>query len=223
MTRPCFLGYRGCMAYRCVIFDFDGTLADTLDETLSIMNELAAEYGFRPMKSHEIGGVRHMRVGEFRRYLGIPAWRLPRLLIEGKRRLGQRMEKIAPIRGVPEMLRELRGMVPVLGILTSNSEENVAAFLDRHNLVPFDFILSSRKLLGKAKHLRRIVKRRGFAHEETLYVGDELRDIEAAHAAEIPVAAASWGFNSPTSLHAAMPDHMLDAPAELLGLCSLKS
>jgi len=207
------------MAYRCVIFDFDGTLADTLDETLSIMNELASEYGFRAMNTHEIGGVRHMRVGEFRRYLGIPAWRLPRLLIEGKRRLGQRMQTITPIPGVPEMLRELRLRVPMLGILTSNSEENVAAFLERHALVPFDFIISSRKLLGKAKHLRRIVKRRGLAHEDTLYVGDELRDIEAAHAAEIPVAAASWGFNSRTSLHAAMPDHMLDSPGALLALC----
>lgn len=206
------------MAYDAVIFDFDGTLADTLDETLAILNELAGEYGFRTMKAEEIGTIRHMRVGEFRRFLGIPPWRLPRLLIEGKRRLGMRLQHISPIEGVPEMLEATRRQVSLMGILTSNSEENVQGFLDNHSLPEFDFVMSSHNLLGKARHLRNIIRHHNLVHANTLYVGDELRDIEAAHAAEIPVAAVAWGFNSPSSLRASMPDHLLYHPADLPGV-----
>ena len=38
------------MKYRSLIFDFDGTIADTLDEALSIYNEMAGEHNLRTIK-----------------------------------------------------------------------------------------------------------------------------------------------------------------------------
>jgi phosphoglycolate phosphatase len=51
-----------------------------------------------------------------------------------------------------------------------------------------------------------------------LYVGDEIRDIKAAKKAEVPMAAVTWGFNSPESLHAQSPEHVITSPHELLHL-----
>jgi phosphoglycolate phosphatase len=164
--------------------------------------------------------AKHMTVAEFVRFLGIPAWRVPRLLTKGKRRLTQRLASIQPISGMPQALRELRARVEHLGILTSNSEENVQIFLDAHDMNHFEFLKSTPKLMGKARHLTKILRQYGFRQEEMLYVGDEIRDIEAAHEAEIPVAAVTWGFNSAAVLEAATPDYLVHHPAELVALCA---
>ena len=207
------------MNFRCIVFDFDGTLADTLEETMVILNELAAEYGFRRVERHDVRTAKHMTVAQFVRFLGIPAWRLPRLLTKGKRRLTQRLPGIRPFPEIPDTIRLLRGRAEVLGILTSNSVGNVEAFLANQGMGPFDFVSSAPKLMGKARYLRAIMRQYDLRTEEILYVGDEIRDIEAAHEAEIPVAAATWGFNSEEALLEGVPDYVLRSPRDLLEIC----
>ena len=207
------------MNFRCIVFDFDGTLADTLEETMVILNELAAEYGFRRVERHDVRTAKHMTVAQFVRFLGIPAWRLPRLLTKGKRRLTQRLPGIRPFPEIPDTIRQLRARAEVLGILTSNSVGNVEAFLANQGMGPFDFVSSAPKLMGKARYLRAIMRQYGLRTEEILYVGDEIRDIEAAHEAEIPVAAATWGFNSEEALLEGVPDYVLRSPRDLLEIC----
>lgn len=207
------------MRFRCIVFDFDGTLADTLEETMVILNELAEEYGFRKFSREDMQDAKHMTVSEFVRFLGIPRWRVPRILTKGKRRLTQRLAGIKPINGIPAMLDDLAGRVDHLGILTSNSEDNVRIFLDAHDLRQFEFIKSTPKLMGKARYLRKILRAYGIRSEEMLYVGDEIRDIEAAHDAEIPMAAVTWGFNAASVLEAATPDYLIHHPGELIALC----
>ena len=208
------------MRFRCLVFDFDGTLADTLEETMLILNAFAEEYGFRHMAREDIMAAKNMTVSEFVRYLGIPAWRVPGLLTRGKRKLTERLDGIRPIPGIAEALSALQARVEHLGILTSNSEENVRIFLHAHGMEHFEFIKSTPKLMGKARHLNKILKQHGFEHEEVLYIGDEIRDIEAAHEAEIPVAAVTWGFNSAAVLESATPDYLVHYPQELVALCA---
>jgi phosphoglycolate phosphatase len=104
-----------------------------------------------------------------------------------------------------------------MGILTSNSIENVNLFLETQGLRgSFNFVSSTSKLTGKSKHLRAIRKTFSLRHEEMLYVGDEIRDVKASHKAGIDCAAVTWGFNSRDSLTAAEPKHILDEPVQLL-------
>lgn len=160
-----------------------------------------------------------MTVSEFVRFLGVPAWRVPRLLTKGKRRLTERLSTIQPIPGIAEALPELATTVKRLGILTSNSEENVSIFLRAHHLERFSFIKSTPKLMGKARYLKKILKKYDLRNEEMLYIGDEIRDIEAAHESEVPVAAVTWGFNSQAVLEAASPDYLIHKPSDLTALC----
>lgn len=204
------------MAYRCIVFDFDGTLADTLQETMVILNELAAEYGFRRMEKHHVHDAKRMTVGQFARFLGIPSWKVPRLLTKGKRRLTERLETIQPFEGIPDALNELKPHVDHLGILTSNSVKNVEFFAENHGLVDFAFVMSCKKLMGKARYLKAIAKTHRISPREILYVGDEIRDIEAANRAKVPVAAVTWGFNAPDALEEAVPDYLISDPAELV-------
>ena len=209
------------MAYRTLIFDFDGTLADTLEESRRIYNQLAPEYGLRQVEMDELPGLRHMSLKQLLSHLNIPKRRVPRLLAKGTSLMRGNIVRIPLIEGIAQVLPELRKHSDSFGILTSNSSTNVDLFLRAHGIRGlFNFISSTSKLTGKAKHLRAIRKTFSLKSEEMLYVGDEIRDIKASKKAEIPVAAVTWGFNSPEALAAEKPHHLLSHPTDFLSLLS---
>ncbi|QTN31874.1 HAD-IA family hydrolase [Akkermansiaceae bacterium] len=205
------------MKYRSLIFDFDGTIADTLGETRRIFNELAPDYGIRNVEEHEIGALRHLSLKQILAELKIPKRRVPSIIARGTGMMRANIDRLQLIDGMKEALGELRDRTGSFGILTSNSTANVDVFLRNHGIRDlFEFISSTSKLTGKSRHLRAIRKTFSLRHEEMLYIGDELRDVKAAQKANIPHAAVTWGFNSRESLAKAKPTHLLDSPGELL-------
>jgi len=207
------------MAYRTIIFDFDGTLADTLEESRRIYNQLTADYSLREVSAEELPGLRHFSLLELLDHLNIPKRRVPSLLSRGTALMRGNITRLPLIPGIREIIPVLRSRATAFGILTSNATANVDLFLRAHGLREhFDFISSTSKLTGKSKHLRAIRKTFSLQEEEMVYVGDEIRDIRAARKAGIPVAAVTWGFNSPESLVAEAPTHVITIPDELLDL-----
>lgn len=209
------------MAYRTLIFDFDGTLADTLEESRRIFNQLAPDYRLREVTAEELPGLRHFSLNELLDHLGIPKRRVPSLIARGTSLMRGNIVRLPLIAGIGEILPTLRARANSFGVLTSNATSNVELFLRAHGLRDhFNFISSTSKLTGKAKHLRAIRKTFSLESSEMLYVGDEIRDIRAAKKAGIPVAAVTWGFNSPESLAAEFPEHLISSPNALLDLIS---
>jgi len=207
------------MHYRAMIFDFDGTLADTLELTRRIYNQMAPDYGLRQVESHELETLRDYSLSDLLKHLDISKLRVPSLLSRGTSLLRERIAEIPIIPGIAAVLPDLRRRSDTFGILTSNATENVNLFLDTHGLRDqFTFVSSTSKLTGKAKHLKAIRKTFSLRAEEMLYVGDEIRDIKASHKAGIAVAAVTWGFNSREALHASEPTHLIDDPQHLLEL-----
>jgi len=207
---------------RLLLFDFDGTVADTFQSGLEILNLMAPEFGFRRLEDADVARARDMRTREIMKFLGIPATRLPKISQRGKEELNKRMDHIQPFAGIADIVRDLHAEGFQLGILTSNSEENVAVFLKKFGLDFFDFVHTSSKLTGKARVIRRILKEHKLKPKQVLLVGDEVRDIEAAQETGIHVAAVTWGYNSRKAISALNPDHLIETPEELRELvCGL--
>ncbi|MEI8294044.1 MAG: HAD-IIIA family hydrolase [bacterium] len=198
-----------------VLFDFDGTLADTFSVGLEILNQLAAEFHFRPLPPDEVALARELSTRGLMKHLGIPSLKLPQISKRGTEEIGKRIDSIQPLPGMPQLVRDLHAMGFRLGILTSNSEANVRAFLRNHDLEVFDFIRCSSKLLGKASVLRRLMREMHLKPRQVLFVGDELRDIDAAHETGVHMAAVTWGYNNTSSLAAAGPDYIFNQPMEI--------
>lgn len=203
---------------RVIIFDFDGTIGDTLEVGLEIVNLLAGEFGYRRLEGDDIAKARNMRTAQLLKFLQVPTRKLRKISIRGTAELHHRMLEIQPLPGMPEVVRELHARGYQLGIVTSNTAENVRIFLNHHQLELFDFIRSSSKLLGKAREIRKALKEIGAARHEVLFVGDETRDIEACQKVKIPIAAVEWGYNSPESLAALKPEYQFSDPDALLAL-----
>ena len=207
---------------RYVLFDFDGTLADTFSAGIEILNVLASEFGFRPLPPGEVSLARDLSTRGLMKHLGIPRMKLPQISKRGTEEIGKRIDSIVPLPEMQELVKKLHAMGFRLGILTSNSEANVRAFLKNHDLEVFDFIKSSSKLLGKASVLRRLMKEFHIKPREIFFIGDELRDIEAAQETGVHIAAVTWGYNSQEALAAASPDYLFMKPSEVIDLLESK-
>jgi len=201
---------------RLLIFDFDGTIADTFDAGITILNKLAGEFGYRQLEAGDIPRARDMKPIELMRFLGIRATRMSRLARRGSEELSTLIQGVQPLAGMPEALRDLKEAGFELGIITSNTAENVGIFLENHGLNLFDFIRCKSKLMGKAREIRIVMKSRKVAAQDILFIGDETRDIEASQKAGIRVAAVTWGYNSRKSIEAQHPDLIFDQAEDLV-------
>ncbi len=199
-----------------VLFDFDGTLGDTFQQGFEILNLLAVEFGFRPLPAEELDSARDLSTSGLMKHLGISRMKLHKISRRGTEEIAKRIDSVNTFPGVPEMVRQLHASGFRLGILTSNSEPNVRAFLKNQNLEVFDFVESSSKLLGKGSVLRRLMRERRLKPDEILMVGDELRDIEAAQETGVHMAAVTWGYNSRAALEAAEPDYLFETPGQVV-------
>lgn len=220
---PPLLNRAGCYhpmeAKKYVVFDFDGTIADTLDLAFAIFNRIAPDYHVRQADKQELELLRSRKPQELLKLYGITRLRLLTLLLRIQKELTHHISEAALVQGMESSLRQLRRAGFSLGILTSNSRENVARFLEHHALGGLmDFIYSGNSLFGKDKIIRRMLGKEKIAREHVVYTGDETRDIEACHRAGIPVIAVSWGLQGRDLLATSHPDYLVDDPAELLPL-----
>ncbi|MBA4771491.1 MAG: HAD hydrolase-like protein [Sphingomonas sp.] len=202
--------------YKLVIFDFDGTLADSGDWFLSIADDLAERFRFRQVAPDEIEGLRGHTTREVIRYLGIPRWKLPIIARHLHKRLASETHKIALFGGVEAMLATLQSAGVRLALVTSNAEENARAILGPDNMARFEQVECGASLFGKAPRYRRVLKRAGLIAGDILSVGDETRDITAARKVGIDAAAVLWGYARRDALTALDPQLLFDSPDDVI-------
>ena len=207
------------MSFKLVVFDFDGTLADSLAVAVGVFNRLAAELGHRPLDPSDLAALRSMPTRQFLRHHGISLWRLPRLIRRYHAAAAGEADSLKLFAGLPEAIAGLRNAGVRLGVLSSNREDNIRRCLRANGVEEsFAFVVGYPKLFGKGKALRRILKAERFGASDVLYVGDEVRDIEAARKAGVAVAAVTWGFHAEPLLRESRPDFVIANPSELVEL-----
>jgi len=143
------------MRYRLIVWDFDGTLANTMALALATYNDLAVRHGFRQVDDPT--AVRGMGARAFLKQHGIPLLRLPFLVREYLATTRSRMGESRLFDGLPELLRTLKASGCRQGVLSSNSAENIGVCL-RANAVEdvFDFVVGYPRLFGKGRAIRRL-------------------------------------------------------------------
>jgi phosphoglycolate phosphatase len=200
--------------YKLVVWDFDGTLVDSMQSALAIYNRLAAELHYRPIEDPV--AVRSMTTRQFLRHHGISLWRLPRLIRKFHAAAAEGAHELRLHAGLLETLSAASASGARLGVLSSNKEENIRRCLRANGAEEFfSFVVGYPRLFGKGKALRRIMKGERVECAEVLYVGDEVRDIEAARKARVASAAVTWGFHAEALLRANRPDHLVPDPPAL--------
>jgi phosphoglycolate phosphatase len=205
------------MTLKVIIFDFDGTIADTVDALVLIANRLAVEFGYIPITQDELSILRNLTSREIIKYSGISLFKIPFLVKKVKSELKQQIPSLKPIPGIDQALMGLKRQGHQLGIITSNSKDNVTEFLKRNDLEElFDFVYSGVTIFGKTTIINNVLKQKHLKTQDVMYVGDETRDVDASKKAHVKVIAVTWGFNSQEILAEQRPDFLIHHPKDLL-------
>ena len=174
-----------------VIFDFDGTLADTFALGAQLINEYADQLGYKQL---DFAANKDKSAKELIKMSGVKFWQIPGLIKFFRRKSVERAAEVNAFTGIPDLVRRLHNDGFSLGIITTNSAQTISIFLEKYGLTDFfTYIKPEISLFGKRRAIRRA---RRHLKSEIIYIGDELRDIEACHAVNVPIISVSWGFNS---------------------------
>ena len=180
-----------------VLFDFDGTLADTFESGARLINEFAVKFGYRQI---DFANTKDLSARQLVKRSGVKFWQIPRLVRFFRKESAKRADSIMPFDGVVDMIKSISEVCD-LGIITTNSAETVNKFLVNNQLDSyFGFIKTDVPLFGKSRVLRRVKRRLLKRYSHLMYIGDEIRDIEACQKAEVDIISVSWGFNSREAL-----------------------
>lgn len=202
-----------------ILFDFDGTLADTMMLIHDVFNRLSGVYRYPRLKEEDIESHRHLSLREFIAQHGIPLWKVPLIAIHARRMMHGEMDKIMPPKGLVDVLTNMHDSGRyVMDILTSNRRNNVLKFLSQHHIGWFDEVESTHAILSKKRRVEKYIRRKGLDPSTVFYVGDTTIDVESARHAGAKTVAVSWGLNTPEALAKACPDYLVDDPAELLDI-----
>ncbi|SRR5581483_4377482 len=196
---------------KVIIFDFDGTIADSFVVMLQIIHQLLK----RPLAKEDISKLRGMRSREVMRTLRISPWRALFLSARVRRLMSGRMGEIVLIPRIDESLRTL-ARTHQLYILSANSPANAQAFLERNHIAGvFSGIYGNVQPWTKGRALKKIAREQKLSAQDTWYVGDGYLDIKAAHHAGMKAMAVAWGYSNIHVLEGCKPEALVFSSDEL--------
>lgn len=203
------------MKYRLAIFDFDGTLADSFSWFASAIGRIAPEFGLRSPSNADLEALRGQPIKEVIRHLGVPMWKMPKIAAKMRSLMAGDLHTLSLFPGIAQGLAQLSDRGVRLAIVSSNSEENVRAVLGplAQSIANYECGVS---LFGKASRLKKALRRFDLPPSSAVYVGDELRDLDAARAAGMDFGAVAWGYTRADALQAAAPSLFFETPDDIL-------
>jgi len=200
---------------KTIIFDFDGTIANTLDSLIEIMNRLSKEFGFRKIKQEEVEYLREKTARQILKNLGISLIKLPFVVRKARKEINSQIEFLNPSVELLSAIQYLKDKNYKIGIVTTNTEDNVRKFLQANNLDKFDFFYTAKRVFGKDRTISKIINDMKLDKSTVYFIGDEIRDIKAGKKVGIKTIAVGWGFNTKEALSRESPDYLIESPKEI--------
>lgn len=199
-----------------IIFDFDGTIADSFDYCV---NFIAKQAGTVPLNADQKASLHGLSLFKIARRLRVPWRRLPTLLHKGRKHMAPVVQHVEPFPGMAEVIRQLHAGKHDLFILSTNTERNIRKFLLRHKLDSyFKEVYGGAGMFGKAPALRRLLREQHIETRKAVYVSDELRDLVASRSIGLRNIAVTWGFARADDLKAHEPAGMAHSPEDIVDI-----
>jgi phosphoglycolate phosphatase len=118
--------------------------------------------------------------------------------------------------GVKDLLLELAAKDYQTSILSSNSKENILAFLQNYSIDSISSVFCSSNIFGKDKLINKFLKEHKLDASQVIYIGDEQRDLVACKKSGVKMIWVSWGYDSIEVMEKEKPDYKVFSPGEIL-------
>ncbi|MEA0563074.1 MULTISPECIES: HAD-IA family hydrolase [Lysinibacillus] len=199
-----------------IIFDFDGTLADSTAVFASAWNTLAQKYKFKGIELKEIDALKKLSISERSKLFDFPMYKLPMILPQFYKLYRQSLNDVHLFDGMKEVLLEIDKRGYKILIISSNSKDNILEFLKMNGIHCVADVLCSNRIFGKDKVMKKFLKESNVHSSDVLYIGDEQRDIVACKKAGVPIAWVEWGYDAKEVVKNEEPEYKVATPQEIL-------
>jgi 2-phosphoglycolate phosphatase len=213
-------------AAQAVLFDLDGTLADTAADLGAALNRLRAEHGLAPMPLEQVrpfasAGARGLVHVGFGAKPGDSEYdALREAFLEFYRERPCVETRLFP--GIPELLQELARRAIAWGIVTNKATRFTERIVATLKLAPACVVCgdTTPHLKPHPAPLLHAAALLALPPERCLYLGDDLRDIQGARAAGMRSVAVGWGYHHPESGGPSTwkADATISQPQDLIGM-----
>lgn len=182
---------------KTIIFDFDGTLANTFPVTMDILNRIGKYYALPKVNESEYDEYRKIGVRGLMEKFNMPKLKLIVFAIHIKYIMKKELNNIKLFKGVKELLESLNNRVL---IFSSNNQKNISKIFENNGIKNIPKVYTEISLINKSVGLKKLLKSENLSNNDVLYIGDEVRDYEGAKGANIEFIGVSWGYNSEEGL-----------------------
>ena len=206
-----------------LVFDFDGTLADTTEGILKTTEATLERMGLPAADPALVQQAIGLPLQGSLRAAGVPEERIA----EGVDTYHELFYELAPRHisiypGVKEGLEMLAAQGVRMGIATSRSEHSLVTLLSEHGILHHFEVLGTVQCVERPKPapdlVQWVLERFGAAPEEAMVIGDTTYDIEMGTAAGCRTCAVSYGNHPVERLLTANPDHIVSSITEIAAL-----
>jgi HAD superfamily hydrolase (TIGR01549 family) len=194
---------------KTIIFDFDGTIADSFEIVANQIFKDSKQTQIHLTKQEVINDMRNKSLKQLIKEFNYSKIKIFFLVKKIRKEIKNSLLKIKPFKETKQTIDYLNKKYNLI-LLSSNNEINVNYFLKKHNLDVFKEKHFKSFLFGKSKDLNKIIKKHNLNKNEVIYIGDEVRDIEACKQSKIKIVSCSYGYNSKSLLEKSNPNYLID-------------
>ncbi|MBE6493923.1 MAG: HAD family hydrolase [Methanosphaera stadtmanae] len=205
---------------RLFIFDLDGMILDTIEDSFTCVNQVLKEFGIKP---YEVD-LKTMHYPSFRKYLNdndagkqTPVY--PRYI---EVYANHPLDNTKPFAGMIEVLTELQNRGVILAICTNRDEKVVKGLVKRFfDGINFKYISGYKKGVPDKPNpyrLNEIINAEGIEKSEVIYFGDKDADIQVARNALIDMIIVTYGQGSQEDYDNPYPLRVINKPEDILEL-----
>ena len=205
-----------------VFFDLDGTLVDTADDLAAPVNHMREARGLKPLPLEEYRpfasagsrGLLHIGLGATTDDPDYPALRTEFL--------NRYEQEIAVHSRLFDGMAWLAANGIRWGVISNKLEYLVRRLVQKLGLGHRVTLAYGGDTAPRAKPwpdpLKMALQETGLTARQCVYIGDDLRDIQAAHAVDMPAVAAAYGYGNPNEIPQWKADHIVASPQEFLAM-----
>lgn len=200
-----------------VIFDYDGVLADTLDDLIRFGQEACNQLGVKHVVAKEdLSNLEVMSFATFGRACEVPEHLIDEFVKISLNLFAEKESPPAIFDGLRDVIQHLSSNHKI-AIVTTNSSQNVHAFLTQHGLDSFVHAVYGVDTPGSKAQKISIARERFAKNGEAVFmIGDALSDVRAAKEAGANSIAVTWGHQSLETLLRGGPDYVVSYSQQLI-------
>lgn len=218
--------------YKHIIFDFDGTLNDSRDYTIQTFFEITKNKvgdKFKDLRDKSpkeiLEEFKGATIGDIKRRFKLSLFSIINTISKvqevqynfvSNNDRETVLSQLPYYEGIVELVRDLNNKGFQVYLLSSNKKKVLDRMLTLANIEPcFKEVVGGTKILGKYSKIKALMRKHRMTKSETVYIGDETRDIEAAKKAQIEIVSVTWGYSGKKLIQKYEPSHIANTVEEL--------